>query len=432
MLAALIGLAFTGFVPPLSDMVVYEANLRALGPTGGFTTLTRRLGSIQALGVNVLWLMPVQPVGKLRSAGGIGSPYAVADYDAVNPEFGSSQELRDLINAAHKRKMAVIIDWVANHTAWDNPWVTTHPDWYTKDAKGNITIPGGTNWQDVADLNYDNANLRKAMIASMKGWVKRFDLDGFRCDTADWVPVEFWKQAITSLRAGSGRPLLMLAEGHREDHYAAGFDLTYGWPFYDSMVNIYKGSKATLLAETAAREQKEAPPGAWRLQFSTNHDKDAWDATPLETFKTDEGVRAAFAVTALYGGTPLIYTGQEVAWNQRIPIFYRSTVDWSRDPETAKWMARLFRLRRQHVSLRTGKVKDFSSEDAIVFERQSGLDNALIVANVRDHAVNISIPKAAQGTWADGIAGASEKLGPTFSLPPYQFRVFVRSTPIPN
>jgi glycosidase len=410
----------------LDDTVVYEANLRALGPKGGFAALTTRLDAIQKLGANVLWLMPVQPVGKLRSAGGLGSPYATADYDSLNPEFGTESEFRALIASAHRHKLAIIIDWVANHTAWDNPWVKEHPDWYTHDAKGQITIPAGTNWQDVADLNYDMPALRVAMIKSMCGWVKRYGIDGFRCDTADWVPFDFWKDAVTKIRGSSSKPLLMLAEGYRPDQYTAGFDLTYGWHFYDRLVAIFKGQKASTLKIAASEEAQGIPAGARRLRFTTNHDKDAWEGTPLDFYKTPVGVRGAFVIASLYGGTPLIYTGQEVGWSQRIPIFDRSTVDWSAQAETGRWMASLMRVRREHPSLNRGDLRDLSSDDIVAFRKHLGADESLVAVNVRGHRSSLTLPKELKGGWHDAASGASVTVQGEISLEAYESRILVR------
>ena len=404
---------------PLSETVVYEANLRAEGPTGGFAALTRRLDSIRALGVNVLWLMPVQPVGKERSAGGLGSPYAPRDYDAVNPEFGTPAELKALVSEAHRRGMRVILDWVANHTAWDHPWIKAHPDWYTRDAKGEIAIPAGTNWNDVADLDYAKPALREAMTLAMQGWVRDYGIDGFRCDTADWVPADFWKAAIDRLRAASPRPLLMLAEGFRPENRVAGFDLQYGWPFYDALTAVYKGAPARSLAAAAAKEAAQGPA----LRFVTNHDKAAWEGTTLDFFRTPEGVRTATVVNALYGGgVPLVYSGQEVAWPERIPIFERSTLDWSRDPAQRRWLAGLFALRRTNPALRDGTTVDLSSDDAILFVRRAGKTEALVVVNVRDRPVEVSTPT---GAWRDAFTGRA--VVPDSTLPAFGYRVYLRS-----
>ena len=426
MLSFLLLLSVPSFVPPLEKAVVYEANLRAEGPTGGFAQLTQRLDAIQALGVNVLWLMPVQPVGKLRSAGGLGSPYATADYDRVNPEFGTVSDLKRLIAEAHNRRIAVILDWVANHTAWDNPWVKAHPDWYTHDAKGEIAIPAGTNWQDAADLNYDNTALRSAMIASMKGWVERFGIDGFRFDTADWVPVDFWKEAVPALRKASPKPLFLLGEGFRKENSQAGFDLEYGWPFYDELVKIYRGGKASSLAAAAAKEKAN---GLAHLRFVTSHDKSAWEGTPFDYFKTSAGVQTATLVTALYGGgVPLIYSGQEVGWSKRIPFFDRSTIDWAGHSEIGRWLGDLSRLREANQVFQTGDTEDLSNDDAIVFLRRKGSEEAVVFANVRDRAVSVPVPSEQRGSWMDGMTQRKVDLLDSIEIPAYGSRVLLRKS----
>ena len=419
----------SGFVKPLSEMVVYEENLRAEGTDHAFAALADRLDSIKELGVNVLWLMPVQPVGKLRSAGGLGSPYAVADFDAVNPELGTQAEFRRLIRAAHERKIAVIIDWVVNHTAWDNPWIKSHPEWYQQDASGKIIIPQGTNWQDVAALNFKSEAMRGAMIDSMVGWVKRYPIDGFRCDSADFQPFDFWKQAIPRLRAASPKMLLMLAEGTRLDHYDAGFDLLYGWDFMYKFHEVYKGGPATELAKAAAREDASSTASRGRLRFTTNHDESAWNGTTLEFFKTAQGIQTAFLVTALSGGVPMIYSGEEVSWPKRIPIFERTSVDWTAHPETSRWMAKIVNLRARNLALRRGIRTDASSQDTILFWKTLTSDQAMVIANPRDHATQAPIPMSQIGAWHDALDGSSVALGETLELPAYGARVLVRSMP---
>jgi glycosidase len=419
-------IAAKSYIPPQSKIVIYEANLRALGPKVGFQALTQRLDPIKALGVNVLWLMPIYPVGKERSAGGLGSPYAVADLSKVNPEFGTSAEFRNLVSQAHKRNMAVILDWVPNHTSWDHPWVKQHPDWYTKDAQGKITIPAGTNWQDVADLNYDNREMRRAMIDSMKGWLQNYGVDGFRVDTADYVPFDFWKEAVPALRRSVSRPIFMLAEGFRPDHYKAGFDLTFGWPFFDGLLKIYKGAKASSLAEDVAREEKDIPPGARRLRFTTNHDKAAWEGTTLDFFKTREGARGAFAAVALHGGAPLIYSGQEVAHEARIPIFDHSVIDWTKNPDEGKWIGQVLKLRNSNSAFTEGKLKDFSSDDVIAFSKKKGAATAIVLVNVRDRTVSIPIPADLRQNWKNGLTGAKVKLSEKVDLTPYGLKILVK------
>ncbi|MBC8064637.1 MAG: alpha-amylase [Chlorobia bacterium] len=428
MLSLLLALSMSpkSYIPEPSRVVVYEANLRALGPKVGFQALANRLDSIKQLGVNVLWIMPVQPVGKVKLAGGLGSPYAVADFDAINPEFGTANDFRRLVDSAHKRGIAVLIDWVPNHTAWDHPWVKAHPDWYTKDAAGNITIPAGTNWQDVADLNYGMAPLRKAMIQAMQGWIKRYDLDGFRIDTADYVPFEFWKEAVHSVRSASRRPLFMLAEGFRADHYKAGFDITFGWPFFDGLRAIYGGASAKKLQVHVAQEAKDIPKGARRLRFTTNHDKAAWEGTTREFFKTDVGARGAFVAMAFHGGVPLIYTGQEANWQSRIPIFEHSSIDWIGEAREGRWIGQLMKLRDSNLAFREGTLVDLSTDDAIIFSKSKGRNQAVVIVNPRDREVIAPLPGLIHGVWKDGLSGKSVKVVSSIKVPAYGFLIWVR------
>jgi glycosidase len=417
----------SGYVPDISKAVVYEANLRALGPSVGFDSLRSRLPAIKSYGTNVIWLMPVQPVGKLRSAGGLGSPYAPADFDAINPEFGDTKSFQLLVGEAHKLKMAVIIDWVADHTSWDCPWIKDHPDWYLHNAKGEITIPPGTGWNDVAALDYKNAAMRTAMITSMEGWITRFGIDGFRCDSSDRMPFDFWKTAIASLKATAHSKILMLAEGFKAEDYAEGFDLTYGWDFCSKLRQVFAGKPATGLAASSAYKARDIPKGARRLRFVTNHDISAWEGSMLELYKSREGMRTAFTITTLYGGTPLIYTGQEVDWDKRIPIFDHSAIEWYKSPEAGLWLGRLMRAYKSHPAFTNGDVKDLSTGDVVLFTRSSSSDEALVVANVRDHVQTVTIPSELTGRWADGLSGSAVNIGLKLELQPYGRMVLVRA-----
>lgn len=412
--------------PPLDDCVIYESNLRAEGPRVGFTALAKRLDSIKALGVNVIWLMPVQPVGKVKSAGGLGSPYACADFSGVNPEFGTPDDLHSLINMAHRRKMAVLIDWVANHSAWDNPWVAQHKDWYLQDSKGTILSPPGTNWKDVAQVDYKNPALRTAMIAAMQGWIDKYDIDGFRCDAVDYVPIDFWMEAVPSLRKASKRPLLMLAEGWKPEFWAAGFDMTYGWHFCDKVLQIFNGHPASELATAIGEEAQGMPQGKRRLRFLTNHDKDAWDGAPRELYKTIHAIEVGFALEAFDGGVPLIYTGQEVDWPQRIPIFTQTTIDWEDTSGMRQWIPTVLALRHAHKVLRAGDAKDYSSENAVIIHRRLGSEEALVLANMRGFPVAVKLPENLTGIWIDGFSGRQAQAGNSLNLPPYAVAVLLR------
>lgn len=219
-------------VPATEDMIVYEVNIRSFSANGDLQSVINRLDNIKSLGVNTIWLMPIYPVGAVNS---VNSPYCVKNYKEVATEYGNLTTLRNLTTQAHQKGMTVILDWVANHTSWDNPWITTHSDWYTKNSSGQIIHPAGTNWTDVADLNFGNQEMRLAMIDAMKYWVLEANIDGFRCDYADGVPFDFWQQAITNLNTIPNRDLIFLAEGNRNDHFTAGFDMNYAWDFMQNL-----------------------------------------------------------------------------------------------------------------------------------------------------------------------------------------------------
>ncbi len=407
-------------VPAVQDVVMYEVNLRAFSQAGDLNGVTDRLDEIQALGANVLWLMPIHPIGQVNRAGGLGSPYSVRNYGQVSGEYGSLADLTTLIDAAHQRGMFVLMDWVANHTAWDNPWVTAHPEWYTQNAQGQIIHPAGTNWTDVADLNFNNPAMRSAMISEMQYWVTDVGIDGFRTDAADMVPFSFWQQAIPAVRAGTTRPLLMLAEGARNDHYAAGFDLTFGWDFSNAVKSVFNASSpATLLRQTQAAEFAVVPPGKGILQFTTNHDESAWDATPVELFGGLDASLAAYAVTVAYGGTPLVYAGQEIGREERVPFFTKDPLDWNTGQDTAQWYAQLLGARAEHIALREGTLTDQSTNDVAMLMREHQDDQVLVLVNTRDQSRQVTIPANWRNDWIDLMTGQALSLSEIHTLAPY-------------
>ncbi len=254
-------------VPALTDMVVYEVNFMAFRPGSTLDDVMNRIDSIKSLGVNVIWLMPLFPEGQLN---GVGSPYSIQNYKEVNPSLGTLDDLKQFVTKAHEFEMAVILDWVANHTSWDNVWIE-NVDWYSQDSQGNIISPPGTGWNDVADLDYDNPAMRLEMIKSMKYWISSCNIDGFRCDAADFVPFDFWKQAIDSLKNLPGRNLILLAEGSRSDHFTAGFQMTYAWDFQSTLKSIYHdGTSASSIYQVNTNEYSALPEGAEKLRYITN------------------------------------------------------------------------------------------------------------------------------------------------------------------
>ncbi len=377
--------------------IFYEVNLRAISEEGNLRGAEARLPAIRRLGATVVWLMPVYPVGQVRSAGGLGSPYSVADYTRVNPEFGDLSDLQRFVKRAHTLGLTVILDWVANHTAWDNPWLTEHKDWYRQDAAGNVIIPPSTGWQDVAQLDHNNTALRAEMIRSMEFWLDKADVDGFRCDAADFVPLAFWQPVIAAARAHSSKKLLLLAEGTRPDHYQAGFDYLYAWDFCTALKEVIGGGKpASRLRDTLAKER-----GRPLMHYATNHDESV-SASAVSLYGGSEGAYAAFALAALYGGNPLVYDGEEIAWPQAVPMFTRSLLDWHTGQAAARQYTALLRMINTHEALRRGELSEFGNDDVIAFTRKLGREAFTILVNLRKTPTSLHLPSGKQDLVALG------------------------------
>jgi glycosidase len=401
--------------------LLYEVNPRAHSAAGTIAGITADLDRIKSLNVNTIWLMPIFKMGQVKA---IGSPYCVADYRAIDPEFGTLEDLKTLIAEAHDRKMAVIIDWVANHTAWDHPWITQHPEWYTTNAAGVIVHPPGTNWQDVADLNFANPALQLAMIDEMKYWVFEVGIDGFRFDAADYVPFVFWKSAMDNLKGITDRKLLFLTEGERPDHYNAGMPLIYGWNWNFNLQQVFGSAQSPVTnLFTASTAETNASP-AMRLRFATNHDQSAWDATPVTKFGGIEGAYAAQAAAVLMGGVPLIYTGQEVGVTGTQSFFTKDPVNWSANPGLSERYGALYALRVNHEALRYGTLKPYSHPNVLAFERIFDGDRVLVVINTRANAVTYNLPTALQGLQGQELLRSEPVvLGNSLALAAHEVRV---------
>ncbi len=389
-------------VPETEDVVMYEVNLRAFSPAN-LQGVINKLDHIKSMGVNVIWLMPVYPIGAVNS---VNSPYSVKNYREVNPEFGTLDDLRNLTNQAHQRGMAVILDWVANHTAWDNPWMK-YPAWYTKE-NGVVIHPAGTNWLDVADLNFESDDMRKAMISAMKYWVLDANVDGFRCDAADMVPFEFWTQAIDSMNAIPGREIIMLAEGARSDHFSAGFQMNYAWEFYGKLKSVFSGQPASGLFATHISEYNSIPAGKQKLRFTTNHDESAWDVTPMVLFNGKKGALAASVIATFMGGVPLIYGSQEVGRLEKLPFFTNSPVNWSENPDMLAAYQDIISFYTGSETAKRGTLTSFPSNDICAFIRRSEAEELVFLVNVRNSQVTYTLPTAI-GThvWENVLTGST-------------------------
>jgi glycosidase len=363
------------------DAVIYCVYLRSFSPEGTFAGLERRLPELKDMGVTVLWLMPIHPVGEKHRKGKLGSPYAVRDYYAINPEFGTMQDFKHLLNAVHRQRMRLIIDPVANHTAWDSKLMEQHPEWFTHDSTGAIVSPN-PDWTDVADLDYSHLGLRGYMIEMMRWWVKDVGIDGFRCDVAELVPTDFWEEARE--RLNRIKPVLMLSEGSIPEHHVKAFDITYSWTIYDVLGPLLKGELPLSTLDNIFRmERLQYPSGAIRLRFNTNHDKNMRDA-PAALRYGPEGLKLTAAFVSTIPGVPLIYTGEEVGNTRKLSLFEKVSVDWSR-PRTMETLYKtLFRLRGEHKALSRGdmvRVPSANSTRVYAFFRVAGVDKILAVFN---------------------------------------------------
>jgi glycosidase len=363
------------------EAAIYCVYVRSFSPEGNFAGLERRLPELKKLGATVLWLMPIHPIGMKNRKGGLGSPYAVRDYYGINPEFGTMADFKRLLAAVHRQGMKLIIDLVANHTSWDSRLLTEHPDWFTHDGAGAIIAPNA-DWTDVADLDYARAGLREYMLAMMVWWVRDIGIDGFRCDVAELVPTAFWEEARA--RLNRIKPVMMISEGALPEHHRKAFDLTYSWNVYDALEPLLARKRPVALLDQILRnEELQFPVGALRMRFTTNHDKNVWDAPAVEKFGV-EGLRLAAVLVNTLPGVPMIYTGEEIPNPQRLSLFERVSVDWSVPRRMEPLYSALFRLRREHRALSRGqmiRVPSDSSDAVYAFLRVAGTDRVLTVLN---------------------------------------------------
>lgn len=407
---------------PLDGLVMYEVNPRFYGDQATFQKITQDLPRIKDLGTTVVWLMPIQKPGQLKA---IGSPYCIQDYTALNPKYGTSSDLHELVKTAHQLGMKVIIDWVANHTSWDHDWITKHEDWYTKDANGTTTHPGGTNWLDVADLDYESTDLRSAMVDAMRYWVSEYGIDGYRCDYAEGVPLDFWKIAIAALKKESP-DLLMLAEGGDNRLYEAGFDLLYGWGAYGRLAAYYQG-KGTLSAflqevkdETSTIDQRKQR----RLRYVTNHDLMSENAM-IGVFKSPEAALSAFALSTFVDGVPLLYSSQEVAPTTSLSFFEYRTLDLSAQPEQTQRLKEILSAYTQTVQVRTGSRTVDHAGGVVFITYRTDSEQLLVLVNTTGEQQSAKIPISWARKKVRSLPDGSERILPSeMILPSYKYQVY--------
>ncbi len=423
------GTPFDG-VPDPRDAIIYQVNMRCFSTTRDFQGVIDRIDNIKALGINVIYLMPVFPVGTLKS---FNSPYCVKDYYSIGSEFGTLDDLRNLIDSAHSKNMAVILDWVANHTAWDHPWISAHKSWYLQDESGNILSPPGQNWTDVAQLNFSNDTMRTAMIEAMRYWVFTANCDGFRCDYAAGPPESFWQQAIDSLRGITTHKLLLFAEGDQSSDYTAGFDYNFSWSFYSDMKLIKSGSAVTLIDYLNTTDYTGATGTQQIVRWLTNHDMYGSEGSPYNIFGGKTGVMADFVITAYMKGIPFIYNGMEVGNTVSMPFpFTSTTINWTEDPSVTPEMTKIIAFRNDRAAIRRGAFMSYSNADICSFIKTLNGDTVFVASNLRNASKNFTLPSnIADSKVYDAYTKDSVTLSTTISLSPYEYKVYTKSLNVP-
>lgn len=428
---------------------IYEVNIRQYTPEGTLEAFREHLPRLHEMGVDILWFMPIQPIGlknRKHSEDDFGSYYSIADYTEVNPDLGTLEEFKEIVYEAQKLGMYVVLDWVANHTAWDHKWVEAHPEWYTADSSGNRPIVpidnegGATDWTDVADLNYDNKEMRAAMVEDMKFWLRETNIDGFRCDVAGFVPFDFWDDAITQLR-GEREDIFMLAEWEDPKHMKS-FHMNYGWHMHHLMNQVAKGdTNVSAFINYTEILNNDYGPDDIRMYFTTNHDENSWNGTIKE--RMGEAGNVYFVLASTFDkGMPLIYSGQEMGLDHRLSFFGKDTIKWEH-PEIVEFYKRCLALKHKNSALWNGnygapmQLMDVDNDQVLIYFRENEKNRVVVFLNFSDQLQQAPYRSDAEWrgkmeNWFDeGSVELIESSG-EINLEPYEYKVFVQDLEQPE
>lgn len=412
----------------IKSAVVYEVNPRTFSKTGDFRGIESRLDSLKDLGVSVLWLMPIHPLGQVKKKGTIGSPYAVQDYYGINPAYGTKDDLKHLVSAAHQRELKVIVDIVANHTSWDSVLIKQHPEWFKHDEKGNI-VPPVREWSDVAGLDYRDPQLRAYMTEMLAYWLKEFDLDGFRCDVAGEVPTEFWenvREELTKIKPD----IILIAEANKPELLVKAFDLDYAWPFHSTLTDVLEnGKSATAIADNWSQERARYPKGALEMRFSDNHD----ETRAIARFG-ERGALAASAIVFTMDGVPMLYNGMEAgdttesgapALFEDLPVFWQIA---ERRSEYPIFYKQIIALRGAHPALQQGEtewVRNSDMDRVLTYFRRGAGEEFLVAVNTSNKPFT-GVVDAPLGPYTDVTPGAIHRRValPSVSLGAFEYRIY--------
>jgi alpha-amylase len=389
---------------------IYEVNVRQYTPEGTFKAFAPHLDRLKAMGVQTLWFMPINPISRVDRKGSLGSYYAVSDYDAINPEFGTLEDFKELVRLIHQKGMKVIIDWVPNHTGADHRWLKAHPDFYIKDSTGKAAVPFG--WADTRQLDYGNRIMQDSMIASMRFWITQTNIDGFRCDVAWNVPAAFWKRCIGLLRAMKN--VFMLAEGDKSYLPASGFDAVYAWDMFHMMARIAAGQRPAFALDSVLNAYDTLyPKNALELNFTSNHDENSWNGADYGLFPGAS--HAPFAVLAMtLPGVPLVYSGQEEPVLRPLSFFEKDTIVFGRF-ERAEFYGHLLHLRANNPALASNasfrRLSSATNGSIYSYLRAGGGKRVLVILNLSANDANYVIPVSLRGIGHDAFTGETVQLG---------------------
>jgi glycosidase len=443
------------FSPAVEEnSVIYEVNIRQYSPEGTFNAFTKDIPQLKELGVKIIWVMPIFPISqtKRKATGGddskfasempaaeqhkyLGSYYAVSDFKKVNPEFGTIEDFRNLVKTAHENGIYVILDWVPNHTGWDHVWIKNHPEYYTQNAKGEIIDPVNPEtgkswgWTDVADLNYDNQNLRAEMTADMMHWIKNEDIDGFRCDVAGNVPLDFWQQAIPQLR--KQKSIFMLAEAWEPALLKNNlFDMAYGWDGHHTMNKIAQG-KETVKQFDAYIEKinKDYEANDILMNFVDNHDENSWNGTIKS--RLGEAEAAMTALSYLMPGMPLVYSGNEYGLEHSLKFFEKDSIPKTKGKQW-ELRSKLGKIKNEIDALHGGKNKanykrlSASNENVLAFERTKNGKKVIYLANLSAKPVSVTMPITGQYKDVMNEKMMDLKATQVLSMVPWQYFILTK------
>ena len=405
----------------VKNATIYELNIRQFSQEGTFKAIEKQLPRLKKMGINIIWLMPVQPIGVINRKGSLGSYYSVKDYLKVNPEFGTDADFRSLVKAIHSQGMYVILDWVANHSSWDNPLATQHPEWYSRGRNGKFQSTPWRDYDDIIDFDYSQPGLRKYMTEALKFWVKEYDIDGYRCDVASFVPIDFWENARKELDAI--KPVFMLAEAEDKELHRRAFDATYNWTLWNILHQIAINNKSvkTLGEAYIAEHVSIFPKEGIRMNFIDNHDKNSWEGNQYSNF--GPALKAATVFTAMMDGMPMVYNGQEAGLDRSLLFFEKDPIVWKKHENEALYTT-LFALKHKNQALWNGnrggemvRIMNDKMDQIISFVREKNGDKVITLINLSREKVQVSFDTSYDaGTYINLFSGKPQQISKKMRL----------------